>query len=82
MAPSPPSLGRRRQVVDAKPRGAEIAVSRYTLGVEFLKWLTFGQGRNVGIRIEPRAISDENSDRLQQLAETIARVTPSQRPCN
>ena len=41
---------------------------------EFLKWLAFGQGRYVGIRIEPRATSGDSIDRVQRLAGNIARV--------
>ena len=41
---------------------------------KFLKWLAFGQGRYVGVRIEPRAISGDSSDRFQQLAGSIARA--------
>lgn len=41
---------------------------------EFLKWLAFGQGRHVGIRIEPRTLSSERHTRLQLLAENICRV--------
>jgi hypothetical protein len=41
---------------------------------EFLKWLAFGQGRYVGVRIEPGAGSGDSSDRFQQLAGCIARA--------
>jgi hypothetical protein len=41
---------------------------------EFLKWLAFGQGRYVGIRIEPGAASGDDSDRLMKLAGGIIRA--------
>ncbi len=41
---------------------------------EFLKWLAFGQGRYVGIRIDPGAVSAGSSGRLQELAARIARA--------
>lgn len=41
---------------------------------DFLKWLAFGQGRYVGIHIDPRATSGDSNDRLQQLAVNIARA--------
>jgi hypothetical protein len=44
---------------------------------EFLKWLAFGQGRYVGVRIEPHATSADSSNRFQQLAGSIA-LAPKQ----
>jgi hypothetical protein len=41
---------------------------------EFLKWLAFGQGRYVGVHIEPRATFGDSNYRVQQLAGSIARA--------
>lgn len=41
----------------------------------FLKWLAFGPGRYVGIRILPGDLSGKGSDRIRQLATDIARAS-------
>jgi len=38
---------------------------------EFLKWFAFGQGRYVGIRVGPCAISSDNANRVRQLADSM-----------
>jgi hypothetical protein len=41
---------------------------------EYLKWLSFGQGRHVGICIEPRIPTVESPNRLQCLADRVLRA--------
>lgn len=41
---------------------------------EFLKWLAFGQGRYVGVRIEPGTAIGQGGKRIQGLAEQVLRA--------
>jgi hypothetical protein len=41
---------------------------------EYLKWLAFGQGRYVGIHLDPCVSVGEGHDRLQRLAERLLRA--------